>query len=107
MAASSVEPPQALRALRSNGVLEIIWSGGRLCRVPFKVLREECPCAVCVSEFTGERLLDPATVPEDIEPVSMAFVGNYALKVTWSDGHATGLFTWAQLDRISAPFGGG
>lgn len=106
MVAPSVDAPQALRALRANGILEIIWSGGRVCRVPFKALREECPCAVCVSEFTGERLLDPDSVPGDITPISLAFVGNYALKVTWSDGHATGLYTWAQLERISAPFEG-
>ncbi len=106
MSAPSVAAPQALRALRANGVLEIVWDGGRLCRVPFKTLREECPCAVCISEFTGERLLDPATIPEEIRPESMAFVGNYALKVTWSDGHATGLYTWAQLERISAAFEG-
>jgi DUF971 family protein len=96
--------PQAIRALKSNGVLEIVWPGGQLCRVPFKSLREECPCAECISEFTGERLLDPTSIPADILPTGMAFVGNYALKISWSDGHSTGLYTWENLERLSAPW---
>jgi DUF971 family protein len=27
-------------------------------------------------------------------------VGNYALKITWSDGHNSGLYTWPHLRRL-------
>lgn len=50
-------------------------------------LRRECRCALCVDEMTGEQKLDPSDVPEDVRPVKMAPVGNYALDVAWSDGH--------------------
>lgn len=99
-----IQSPEKIRALRESGVLEIQWSSSNCCRYPFKFLRCECPCASCVNEFTGELLLNPDTVPETILPVAMAFSGNYALKIEWSDGHNTGIYTWELLSRLaSAP----
>jgi DUF971 family protein len=77
------------------------WSAANVARIPFKLLRTFCPCAVCVDEFTGERILDPATIPDDIIPTKLEFTGNYALKVIWPDGHSTGLYTWDLLDEIA------
>lgn len=95
-------PPQQIRALRGEGILEIWWTPDHCRRYPFQFLRQECPCASCVNEFTGERMLDPATVPPDILPTSIEFSGNYALKIHWSDGHSTGLYSWDMLDRLSS-----
>ncbi|MDQ3426247.1 MAG: DUF971 domain-containing protein [Gemmatimonadota bacterium] len=60
-------------------------------------LRLACPCAACVEEMTGRPLLQPAAVPADVRPVSLALVGAYGLKVQWSDGHSTGIYTFEQL----------
>ncbi len=67
-----------------------------------RALRLACPCAGCVEEMTGRPLLDPATVPLDVRPVAVALVGAYGLRVTWSDGHDTGIFTFERL-RASCP----
>ena len=61
-----------------------------------KQLRLECRSALSRDEFTDELLIDPATVPDDIYPLSMNPVGNYALGVNWSDGHAS-LYPYDQL----------
>lgn len=50
-------------------------------------LRRQCRCALCVDEMTGAPKLDPADVSEDVKPMKMAPVGNYALDILWSDGH--------------------
>jgi len=50
-----------------------------------------------VDEMTGRRILDPATLPQDVQPVEMTLTGNYAVKFRWSDGHDTGLYTWERL----------
>ena len=94
-------PPAHLRVRKSERLLEVEWTAENIARIPFKMLRVSCPCAVCVDETTGERILDPATIPEDISPAKLEFTGNYALKVTWADGHDTGLFTWDLLDEIA------
>ena len=50
-------------------------------------LRRRCHCALCIDEHTGEALLDPDSVSEDIVPVSIEPMGNYAVSITWSDQH--------------------
>ncbi len=81
-------------------------------------LRLACPCAACVEEMSGRPLLDPATVPEDIRPLRLALVGAYGLKIEWSDGHSTGIYTFDHLrsvcpcdacrvERLTAPAAGG
>jgi ATP-binding protein involved in chromosome partitioning len=49
--------------------------------------------------MSGRPLLDPAAIPPDIRPVSLALVGAYGLKIQWSDGHSTGIYTFDLLLR--------
>ncbi len=83
-----------------KGVFGIEWSDGHQSVYPVRHLRENCPCAACVDEWTGERRLNPESIPllimlKDIEPV-----GNYALRFKWSDGHETGIYTFYHLRRL-------
>jgi DUF971 family protein len=50
-----------------------------------------------VDEMSGRALLDPIMVPADVGPVSLALVGAYGLRVQWSDGHGTGIYTFQRL----------
>lgn len=92
--------PQALRAVKEHRAFEITWSDGTAFRLPFKLIRAECPCAQCVHEITGERILQIEWIPDDIHPVHLDYAGNYALKVVWSDQHASGIFTWERLHGL-------
>lgn len=93
---SSLHTPRDLQANRSEQTLRIVW-GDREDRLPFRFLRGECQCAQCVNEWTGARILDPATVPEDISIDGMELVGAYAVRIRWTDGHQSGLYTWERL----------
>jgi ATP-binding protein involved in chromosome partitioning len=62
-----------------------------------RALRLACGCALCSEEMSGRPLLDPASVPADIRPLSVALVGTYGLRVQWSDGHGTGIYTFERL----------
>lgn len=91
-----VLPPHAIS--RQDDGIRIEWqAGGHEGFYPARALRLACPCAACVEEMTGRPLLDPATVPADIRPLRLALVGAYGLKVSWSDGHSTGIFTYDRL----------
>ncbi len=82
---------------RDDGLL-IEWDAhGDTAFYPARPLRLACPCAGCVEEMTGVPILDPATVPADIAPARLELVGSYGLRIRWSDGHGTGIFTFAQL----------
>ena len=92
--------PKSLRAIREQRVFEIEWPTAPLTRVAFRDLRLLCPCAACVDEFTGERIVNPAMVPDDVAPSAMKYSGNYALKISWSDGHDTGIYSWVYLSQL-------
>ena len=97
----SVSPtPRDLQANRTERILRIVW-GDREDQLGFRFLRGECQCAQCVNEWTGARILDPATVPEDISIEQMELVGAYAVRIHWSDGHQSGLYTWERLRKLS------
>ena len=92
--------PTDIRALSDERVLSVAW-GERKAEFPFVFLRGQCACAQCVNEWTGEQILDPATIRADILIESMELVGSYAVRIRWSDGHNSGLFTWERLRELS------
>lgn len=99
---SHVAPPEEID-LTPDGQLRVRWAPGQEATVPFKRLRDACPCAQCVEEWTGRKVLDPATIPDDIRPLAIEPVGNYAIKIAWSDGHDSGIYDWKTLRRIGGP----
>ena len=88
-------PIEIVGLLRST--VAITWEDEHRTVYPARELRLRCRCAHCIEEMTGKPLLDPASVPADIRPVSLSLVGAYGLKVSWSDGHATGIYTFQHL----------
>jgi ATP-binding protein involved in chromosome partitioning len=91
---------------RRDDGLHIEWTeGAQEVFHPARELRLACPCAACVEEMSGRPLLDPATVPADVRPVTVALVGAYGLRILWSDGHGTGIYTFERL-RGPIPPGG-
>lgn len=77
--------------------LRIEWADGHVSEYPPRYLRIACPCAGCIEEMTGRPLLDPSTVAPDIWPRAISYVGRYALKFDFSDGHDTGIYTFELL----------
>ena len=79
--------------------MRITWTDGHVSTYSFRALRLNCPCAHCKNELTGEDLIDPATIPEDLKGLDAALVGNYALRFTFSDGHSTGIYPFETLRK--------
>ena len=57
------------------------------------------PGATCRNEWTGERMLDPASIRPDLKLAGMENIGTYAVQFAWSDGHSSGIYTWETLRR--------
>jgi DUF971 family protein len=82
--------------------LEVRWGDGHRSAYPLRYLRAECPCAGCKAERQDAKANPlhivtsvPSAVLENIEPV-----GLYGMRLLWSDGHSTGIYTFEYLREI-------
>jgi ATP-binding protein involved in chromosome partitioning len=93
-----LQPPIPYAINRLDNGLRIEWDrSGHEAFYPARDLRLACPCAGCVEEMSGRALLNPDTVPGDIRPAAVALIGAYGIKIDWSDGHSTGIYTFERL----------
>jgi len=97
------DPPTNIRAHQAEQALELTWPEGATDRLPYRHLRAQCPCAACKDEWTGARILDPDSIRPDLKLEGMEPVGNYAVRLAWSDGHSSGLYTWDTLRSLAIP----
>ena len=80
--------------------LGIRWQDGHESAYPCDYLRKLCHCAACVDEWTGQRRLDPNEISEDVCPIEVQGIGRYGIRINWSDGHNTGIYTFKYLRQI-------
>lgn len=89
--------PRDINPTEDGSALRIVWEDGHeSVYLPFD-LRMKCPCAGCVDESSGRRTLTEAMVASDVYPTAIEYVGRYALKFVWSDGHDTGFYSFDLL----------
>ena len=94
---SAAPPVPADIAIFPNGQLGVAWSDGHESIYDGYALRCACPCAACVDEMTGRKILKDELVPRSVRPVRVEPVGRYAVSIVWSDGHDTGIYTFENL----------
>lgn len=91
--------------LQRERALTVRWSDGRVSVYPVLYLRRKSPSAEARAEREALEA-GPLAVLKDrggaaaLRAESMELVGNYALRVRFSDGHDTGLYTWDYLREI-------
>lgn len=88
--------------IEKHGATEVrvVWQDGHRSIWRNADLRWACGCASCVDEWTGERRLRRDAVAEDVQPVGVELVGNYAVHFEWSDGHGSGIYSYDYLRSI-------
>lgn len=97
--------PDEIGPDESGTRLRIAWHDGTQSLFEPRTLRLRCPCAGCVDEHTGQRILVPGMVPDDVYPTAIHYVGRYALQFMWSDGHSTGIYPFEYLRRLADELG--
>jgi DUF971 family protein len=104
MSAARPEPLRPLALSKDgNDHLVIEWNDGHRSRYAWGHLRRNCPCANCREERVQPpdpfRILKPGELVP-LRPLGLAPVGHYAYKITWSDGHDTGIFSLELLRQL-------
>jgi DUF971 family protein len=89
--------PSAVEPTEDAARLRIRWQDGHVSEYEPRYLRVNCRCAGCIDERTGRPLLDASSVPDTVHPLSLRYVGRYALQFDWSDGHTTGIYPFDLL----------
>lgn len=92
--------PTALTLHGQSRVLEIAFDDGARFRIPFELMRVYSPSAEVQGHGPGQEVLQ--TGKRDVDIVSLEPVGNYAVQPGFSDGHDSGIFTWAYLYHLGA-----
>ena len=94
------QPDEIVGLLRST--ITFKWPDGHESKYKARDLRLACRCAMCIEETSGRALLEPATVPAQVQAKRMELIGQYAVSIEWSDGHTTGIYNFRDL-RANCP----
>ncbi len=105
MSAQSVPPPKHVDLDKARG-LTVEWSDGSISFYPVALLRRLSPSADA-RELRQEMARNPLTVLpsssgglEQLSAFGADLVGNYAIRIRFSDGHQTGIYSWTYLKSI-------
>lgn len=89
--------PREIRKRAGGSGLMILWDDGHASEWTAQQLRRLCRCAACRDERTGEMILKPEQVSDEIRIGALEPVGRYALGLSFSDGHASGIYSFDHL----------
>jgi DUF971 family protein len=92
---SDAPTPTEIKLHQKSRLMEIAFSDGRSFSLTFEFLRVLSPSAEVRGHGPGQEVLQAGKREVDI--VSLDPVGSYAVQPTFSDGHATGIFSWDYL----------
>ena len=101
--------------LKKDEKLEIDWADGLKSVYSLTLLRSMCPCAQCKLVREGADPHDISPAPKrkplltilpgnytgQIKVLHAELVGNYALRIDWSDDHGSGIYSFQYLREIS------
>ena len=106
----AVDHPRSLDLKRDSG-LTVEWGDGRVSFFPVAYLRRMSPSAEA-KDLREKLARNPLTVLPStpragpLTALGAELVGNYAIKILFSDGHETGIYSWEYLREIDPGKGG-
>jgi DUF971 family protein len=90
--------PTEIKLHQKSRVMEIAFSDGRSFQLPYEYLRVHSPSAEVRGHGPGQEVLQVGK--RSIEIRTLEPVGSYAVQPVFSDGHATGIYSWDYLYEL-------
>lgn len=90
--------PTEIKLRKSSRLLVVSFDDGASFEFSHEYLRVHSPSAEVKGHGPGQETLQ--TGKEDVDITTIEPVGHYAVRLIFSDGHNTGLFTWAYLREL-------
>jgi DUF971 family protein len=91
----TVPSPTEIRLHQKSRILEISFADGKVFRLPCEFLRVYSPSAEVRGHGPGQEVLQSGK--RNVEITRIEPVGQYAVQLHFSDGHATGIYSWDLL----------
>jgi DUF971 family protein len=95
--------PKQIKIEDKNKLL-LTWNDNKISTISLKYLRDQCPCAGCKGEtilFKTFRPPKPTILSPEIYKIkNIEIVGDYAIQISWKDGHNTGIYSWDYLKTL-------
>ena len=92
--------PTNIRVRRQSRVLSLTYGDGTIRELPFELLRVYSPSAEVKGHGAGPGPLQ--TGKRDVELTAVQPVGNYAVQLSFSDGHDSGIYSWDYLWELAS-----
>ena len=92
--------PTEITVHQQSRALEIAFDDGARFRIPFELMRVYSPSAEVMGHGPGQETLQ--TGKREVVVTGLEPVGHYAVRPEFSDGHASGLFTWDYLYKLGS-----
>ena len=103
--------PADVKVYVSTGAgVDITWSDGHASHYDFVYLRDQCPCALCEEDRKKKTALASGRTPPATAVLPMfkpkagargaKAMGHYAIQIDFTDGHATGIYSFDYLRTI-------
>jgi prepilin-type processing-associated H-X9-DG protein len=97
--------------VKTGAGVNITWADGHSSHYDFTYLRDQCPCATCNDERGKKEAMPVATTNLLSSPLLPMYkpkpraqaatqVGNYAVQISFTDGHSTGIFSYDYLRTL-------
>ena len=90
--------PTEIKLHQKSRVMEIAFADGKAFRLSYEFLRVHSPSAEVRGHGPGQEVLQ--TGKRGVEIRSLDPVGSYAVQPAFSDGHATGIYSWDYLYHL-------
>jgi DUF971 family protein len=90
--------PTNIKLHKQSATLELLYADESSCTLRAEFLRVQSPSAEVKGHGKGQETLQ--TGKRNVAISNVEIVGNYAIRLTFDDGHNSGLFSWAYLSEL-------
>jgi DUF971 family protein len=103
-----IAEPEHIAISKSKGI-KIDWKDGHHSEYPLGYLRDECPCATCTgahgtvpqkTDYAAPKATPFQMYTPVLRMLNVEEVGHYAIRIQWSDGHNTGIYSYDHFRKI-------
>lgn len=91
--------PTEIRIRRARACLEVDFDDGLRAVLPAEYLRVESPSAEVQGHSPSQKVV--VAGKKDVNIALVEPIGHYAVRIRFTDGHDTGIYSWALLHQLT------